>query len=147
MSKYGFNKNEVRKVVYDLIDKDGFHEEHVFYNGHEPQPIKVAQVGIVNNLGKQLSVSMVQIDASVGYELRFKIYNPGLPIQPNASALFNMIPLFNGKYTLDLAQFGDNVIPAIEGSAKAIPDGVEIYGDCTIALHALAIPFTPIAPN
>lgn len=146
MSKYGFNENEVRKVIYDLIDKDGFHEEHVFYNGNKPQVISVAQVGIVNNLEEQLPVSMVQIDASVGYELRFKIYQP-LPIQAGGSALFNMIPLFNGKYTLNLAQFGNNIIPVIEGSAKAIPDGVEIYGDCTITLHALAIPFTPITPN
>lgn len=146
MSKYGFNKNEVRKIICDLIDKDGFHEEHVFYGDKIPQTFGTAQVGIVNNLEEQLPVSMVQIDASVGYELRFKIYQP-LPIQAGGSALFNMIPLFNGKYTLNLAQFGNNIIPVIEGSAKAIPDGVEIYGDCTITLNTPITPITPITPN
>lgn len=136
MSKYGFNRYEVRKIICDLIDKDGFHEEHVFYGNKIPQTIGTAQVVIVNNLGKQLSISMVEIDASVGYGLRFKISQPGLPIQTGGSALFNMIPLFNGKYTLDtMTQFGSNVIPAIEGSAKVIPDGIEIYGDCTITLN------------
>ena len=142
MSKYGFNRNEVRKVVCDLIDKDGFHEEHVFYGYDDeiPQPIKVAQVGIVNNLGEQLlSVYMVEIDPSVGNETRFKVSKTD--INADGSALFNMIPLFKGKYTLNpnnfapLAQFGNNVIPEIEGSAKVIADGIEIYGDCTITLN------------
>lgn len=136
MSKYGFNRYEVRKIICDLIDKDGFHEEHVFYGNKIPQTIGTAQVVIVNNLGKQLSISMVEIDASVGYGLRFKVAQPGLPIQTGGIALFNMIPLFNGKYTLDtMTQFGSNVMPAIEGSAKVIPDGIEIYGDCTIILN------------
>ena len=140
MSKYGFNKDEVRKIICDLIDKDGFHEEHVFYGNKIPQTIKTAQVTIVNNLGEQLlSVYMVEVDPSVGYEFRVKISKTD--INADGSALFNMIPLFKGKYTLNpsnfapLAQFGNNVIPAIEGSAKVIPDGIEIYGDCTITLN------------
>ena len=140
MSKYGFNRDEVRKIICDLIDKDGFHEEHVFYGDKIPQTFGTAQVGIVNNLGEQLlSVYMVEIDAGVGYELRLKVSKTD--INADASALFNMIPLFNGKYTLNpnnfapLAQFGNNVIPAIEGSAKVIDGGIEIYGDCTITLN------------
>ena len=140
MSKYGFNRDEVRKIICDLIDKDGFHEEHVFYDEAELRPIKTAQVGIVNNLGEQLlSVYMVEIDPSVGYELRLKVSKTN--INADGSALFNMIPLFKGKYTLNpsnfapLAQFGYNVTPEIEGSAKVIADGIEIYGDCTITLN------------
>ena len=33
MSKYGFNENELRKTVVDMIDKDGFHKKVVIENG------------------------------------------------------------------------------------------------------------------
>lgn len=27
MGKYGFNKNEIRKTIVTMVDKDGFHRE------------------------------------------------------------------------------------------------------------------------
>lgn len=35
MSKYGFNENEVRKTIVDMIDKDGFHKETVYDGKYE----------------------------------------------------------------------------------------------------------------
>ena len=36
MSKYGFNENEVRRTIVDMIDKDGFHKETVYDGKYEP---------------------------------------------------------------------------------------------------------------
>lgn len=140
MSKYGFNANEIRKEIFDLIDKDGFHEKHIFYE--EPSPaIKTASVEIKNNLGEQqLSVSMVEIVTDDGVD-DFQLKVSTKDIAADGSVSFYPVPLFNGKYTLNpnnfspLMQFGNNVLPEITGSAKVTTDSIEIYGDCTITLN------------
>lgn len=35
MSKYGFNENEVKRTIVDMIDKDGFHKETVYDGKYE----------------------------------------------------------------------------------------------------------------
>lgn len=35
MSKYGFDENEVRKTIVDMIDKDGFHKETIYDGKYE----------------------------------------------------------------------------------------------------------------
>ena len=36
MSKYGFNENEIRRSVVDMVDKDGFHKEFVVDGKYQP---------------------------------------------------------------------------------------------------------------
>ena len=51
MSKYGFNENEVRKTIVDMIDKDGFHKETVYDGKYESGTVAPFGVGIHSDHG------------------------------------------------------------------------------------------------
>lgn len=71
MSKYGFNENEVRKTIVDMIDKDGFHKETVYDGKYESGTVPSFGAAGISNPGESAD------DEVNYYHMLFVVNVPG----------------------------------------------------------------------
>lgn len=143
MSKRGFNKDELRKVITTAIDKDGFHDRRVEYTDKYPFGIPVAKVKFVNTGDRGQSVIIPVVDSVRGMMAMWESV-PGkgsytfdnVPI----SCVLGMTSFPNvrlGTYLKDFSISGD-----AELDNGTSPFGkIIIHGDCEIVFPT---PSTPV---
>lgn len=120
MSKYGFNENEVRKTIVDMIDKDGFHKETVYDGKYEP--------GTVSSFGAAgISFQGESNDDVVNYYHILFIVNV-----PGDSDFYVSVHETDTEYELnvgDTMPTGDVSFSMLSGTH--FPDIVAFYGQNT----------------
>lgn len=140
MSKYGFNKKELRKIITTAIDKDGFHNQNVEYTDKYPFDIPVANVKFVNTRSNEQNVIVPVVDSERGMMAMYKT------IPAEGSYTFNNVPIscvlrinsFPGSIGTDLRDFpisGNAEVDNMELNGRII-----ISGDCEISIPSQSEP-------
>lgn len=138
MSKRGFNKDELRKIITTAIDKDGFHDRSVEYTDKYPFGIPVAKVKIVNPRSSDSSVVIPVVDDARGMMAMRQT------IPAKGSYTFDNVPmsctLGSGSFSADIL-FGRISNFTITGDAEidttiGIGGSIVVHGDCEISFPA-----------
>ena len=133
MSKRGFNKDELRKVIATAIDKDGFHDRRVEYTDKYPFGIPVAKVKIVNPRSSDSSVVIPVVDDARGMMAMRQT------IPAEGSYTFDNVPMscalgsgsFPGVIFSELGNFSITGDAEIDTSVLGGP--IVVHGDCEIS--------------
>lgn len=138
MSKRGFNKDELRKIITTAIDKDGFHDRSVEYTDKYPLGIPVAKVKIDNPRSSDVNVAIPVVDDARGMMLMrqtipdegsYTFDNVPIPCSLGSGSFSNAI-LIGGLSNFSVT--GDAEIDTTIG----IGGSIVVHGDCEISFPA-----------